>query len=198
MIMTLKILRIKIPKRGINMKKIFVLAAVVIISVFAAQSASARGQAGQQAASQTETPPQNTAIKLPNGNVIYIPILEYLPSEDGWMTNLDDGFKSAKQENKKMIMLFAFVYRDKKGISKGYRASLDVEQPEFKKTIKDKYVLVYYTERTVPQEVRTLFNIPTDSQIDMIIFDNNGKILARERKIGPDYHYLLDFVNSVK
>lgn len=176
------------------MKKFLIMAAVVIISVFTVQSAFARGQS----APQTDTSQPDTAITLPSGKIIYIPILEHLPSDEGWLTNLDEGMALAKKEDKKMIMLFAFVYRDKKGISRGYRASLDVEQPEFRETIKDKYVLVYYTERTVPQEIRDKFNIPSDSQIDMIIFDKDGKILARERKIGPDYHYLLDFVNSVQ
>jgi hypothetical protein len=178
------------------MKRILVLAAVTIVILGLTAPTTFAGRPTQQQKQQKES--LNPTITLPSGKVINAPILKYLPSEDGWLTDIDEGLKLAQKENKKVILLFALVFRNNHGMTKGYLATHYVEQPQFKEAVKDKYILVYYWQDTITPELKTKYNISRSWQMDMLILDQNGKELAREQKPGPDVNYLINFVNSVQ
>jgi hypothetical protein len=173
-------------------KKILVLAVVTIIILGLTAPATFAGRQRQQQESLSST------ITLPSGKVIKAPTLKYSPSEDGWLTDINEGLKLAQQENKKVILLFTLVFKNNHGMTKGYLASYYVEQPQFKEAVKDKYILVYYYQDTITPELRTKYNITRYWQMDMIILDPTGKELTREQKPGPDVNYLINFVNSVQ
>lgn len=175
-------------------KKILLLvAAVLFISGFTAQSAFA----GKRGAKQAEEPLKPT-ITLPSGKVIDAPILDHMPSDEGWLADIDEGLKLAGKEDKKVLLLYALSFRNNHGLTKGYMATYRVEQPEFREAVKDKYILVYYWQETATPELRSRYKIADNSQMDMIILDKQGRELAREKSPGPDVDYLVDFVNSVK
>jgi hypothetical protein len=175
------------------MKNFLVLAVATIVILGLTTPNAFAGRPTQQ-----KTEPLSPTITLPSGKVITAPILQYLPSEDGWLTNIDEGLQLAQNENKKVILLFALAFRNNHGMTKGYAASYYVEQPQFKAAVKDKYILVYYWQNTITPELKTKYNITQHWQMDMIILDPNGKELAREQNPGSDVHYLINFVNSVQ
>lgn len=142
--------------------------------------------------------PLSSTIKLPSGKTVFAPIITYLPTEDGWLGNINEGLQLAKQQNKKIILLYALSFRNNHGMTKGYLATYYVEQPQFKNAIKDKYIPVYYWQNTITSDIKAKYNIMSNSQMDMILLNQDGKEIAREQSQGADVNYLVNFVNSIK
>ncbi|MGE4589670.1 MAG: hypothetical protein AB7E34_08860 [Acidaminococcaceae bacterium] len=167
------------------MKKIFVflLSFALLTPIFFGPAAEARASINKPAANQS------TQSK--------IPIIKTMPTDDGWLGNIDNGLQLAQQQNKKIILFYALYLHGQYGMTQGYAATYYVEQPEFKNAVKDKYILVYYTQHTADQTLKSKYNIDENSQMDMLILDSSGNELAREQKAVSVQH-LVDFVNSVQ